>query len=99
MTMLSFRVEDTDAAGAERWARRLHVDRAELLRDALRRHLAELAAEQDVEAYADQPMTDEENVFAQAADWGPAKDWADWSDAARSTHRRRSWSTERLRRQ
>jgi Arc/MetJ-type ribon-helix-helix transcriptional regulator len=83
MTMMSFRVDDQDAAEIEQWARRLHIDRSELLRDALRRHLAELAADQDVHAYAEQPLTHEEKALAEIADWGPAEDWADWADAAR----------------
>ena len=83
MTMLSFRVDDGDAADIDHWARQLRIDRSELLRDALRRHLAELAADQDTQAYAEQPVTDEERSLAQIADWGPAEDWADWADAAR----------------
>jgi predicted transcriptional regulator len=77
MTMFSFRVDDEDAAAVEQWARRLHIDRSELLREALRRHLA------DVQAYAEQPVTDDEKALAEIADWGPAEDWADWADAAR----------------
>jgi Arc/MetJ-type ribon-helix-helix transcriptional regulator len=83
MTMISFRVNDADAAEIDRWARRLHIDRSELLREALRRHLAELAADQDVRGYAEQPPTEEEMALAQIADWGPAEDWADWADATR----------------
>ena len=83
MTMMSFRIDDADAAKIEAWARRLDIDRSELVRDALRRHLAELAAEQDVHAYAEQPLTDDEKALAQTAEWGPAEDWADWADAAR----------------
>jgi hypothetical protein len=45
--------------------------------------LAELTADQDVQAYAEQPVTDEEKALAEIADWGPAEDWADWADAAR----------------
>lgn len=78
--MLSFRVDAADAAQAEQWARRLHIDRSELLRDALQRHLAELAAEQEARAYAEQPVTDDEKALAGVADWGPAEDWADWAD-------------------
>jgi len=81
--MISFRVDDADAAEIEQWARRLDIDRSELLRDALRRHLAELAADQDVRAYAEKPVKDEEKALALIADWGPAEDWADWADAAR----------------
>jgi len=83
MTMFSFRVDDADAAEVERWAQLLQIDRSELLRTALRRHLAELAADQDVQAYAEQPMTEDEKALAQIADWGPAEDWADWANAAR----------------
>jgi hypothetical protein len=81
--MLSFRVDDSDAAAAESWARRLRIDRSELLRNALHRHLAELAADHDVAAYAEQPLTGDEKALAEVADWGPAEDWADWADAAR----------------
>lgn len=83
MTMVSFRADDDDVDRADAWARRLDIDRSELLRDALRRHLAALAADQDAQAYADQPLTDDENALTEIADWGPAEDWADWADAAR----------------
>ncbi|MHA7650620.1 ribbon-helix-helix protein, CopG family [Mycobacterium sp. ML4] len=81
--MIRFRADDADAAEADQWARRLHIDRSELLRDALRRHLAELAADQDGHAYAEQPLTDAEKTPTQIADWGPAEDWTDWADAPR----------------
>lgn len=83
MTMISFRAGDEDVSQADAWARRLHIDRSELLRDALRRHLAALAADQDVQGYTEQPLTVDENGLAAIADWGPAEDWADWADAAR----------------
>lgn len=83
MTMLSFRVPDTEAAAVETWARRLGVDRSELLRDALRHHLSALAAELESDAYAGQPVTDAEKSLTVVADWGPAEDWSDWSDATR----------------
>ena len=83
MTMISFRADDDDVDLADAWARRLHIDRSELLRDALRRYLAALAADQDAQAYAEQPLTDDEKALAEIADWGPAEDWADWVDAAR----------------
>jgi antitoxin MazE2 len=83
MAMISFRADDDDVELADVWARRLHIDRSELLRDALRHHLAALAADQDVQAYAEQPLTDDEKALAEIADWGPAEDWADWADAAR----------------
>ncbi len=50
MTMLSFRVDEAEATEAQRWAERLGVDRSELLRDALRRHLDRLASENDAAA-------------------------------------------------
>jgi predicted transcriptional regulator len=83
MTMLSFRVDDRDAAEATRWAERLGVDRSELLRDALRRHLVRLASEVDAETWELVPMSDGERALAEIADWGPAEDWSDWADAAR----------------
>ena len=78
MTMLSFRTMDADAVAAQEWATRLGIDRSELLRDALRLHLARLAAEHDIRAWTDQPLTDDELAIRQIADWGPAEDWSDW---------------------
>ena len=43
-TTLCVRVQDDEAGLAQEWAVRLGVDRHELLRDALRCHLARLAA-------------------------------------------------------
>jgi predicted transcriptional regulator len=83
MTMVSFRADDDDVDLADAWARRLDIDRSELLRDALRRYLAALAADEDVRAYTEKPLTDDEKALAEIAEWGPAEDWADWSDAAR----------------
>ena len=83
MTMLSFRVDDDEAARVQRWAERLGVDRSELLRDALRRHLVRLAAESEVAVWQDHPLDDGELALAEIADWGPAEDWSDWADAAR----------------
>ncbi len=81
MTMLSFRVPDDDAAAVELWARRLHMDRSELLREAVRRHLVQLAAELEAGAYDEQPVTEDEKALSAIADWGPAEDWTDWADA------------------
>lgn len=83
MTMLSFRVDDGDAHLAQQWADALGIDKSQLLRDALHRHLVRLASENDVVAWADQPLSDEESALAAIADWGPAEDWSDWADAAR----------------
>jgi len=82
MTMLSFRVDDGDAAAAQSWAERLGLDRSELLRDALRRHLARLASEDDAGRWSRAPQDDDERSIATIADWGPAEDWSDWADAA-----------------
>ncbi len=83
MTMLSFRVDDEDAARAQAWAERLGVDRSELLREALRRHLLRLATEREPEIWAEHPLDEGEQGLAHIADWGPAEDWSDWTDATR----------------
>ena len=79
--MLSFRVDARDAAEAQRWAELLGVDRSELLRDALRRHLDRLASEGDAERWRAEPLDTGERAVAEIADWGPAEDWADWAYA------------------
>ena len=81
MTMLSFRVDDAEAHKAQAWADRLGVDRSELLREALRRHLQRLASESDVAAWERAPLDDGEWALAKIADWGPAEDWSDWAGA------------------
>ena len=83
MTMLSFRVPDDDAAAVQQWADALGVDRSEILRDALHRHLVVLNGEADAERWRQQPATDTERSLEAIADWGPAEDWSDWTDAAR----------------
>lgn len=83
MTMLSFRVDEAEARAIQTWADELGVDRSELLREALRRQLVRLASEQDAKAWNDQPLSAEEQSVSGAADWGPAEDWSDWTDAAR----------------
>jgi hypothetical protein len=83
MTMLSFRVDEADAQQTELWAQRLGVARSDLLREALRRHLAALASENDADIWEQQPMTADEVALTEIEDWGPAEDWADWADAAR----------------
>jgi hypothetical protein len=83
MTMLSFRVDDGEAAAAQRWAERLGVDRSELLRDALHRHLLRLASEDDAARWEAVPLDDAERTLSEIADWGPAEDWSDWADATR----------------
>lgn len=81
MTMLSFRVADNEAAEAQHWAETLGLDRSELLRDALHRHLVRLRSEIDAATWERVPPTDAERSLGQIADWGPAEDWADWTDA------------------
>ncbi|HET7328211.1 MAG TPA: ribbon-helix-helix protein, CopG family [Nocardioidaceae bacterium] len=83
MTMLSFRVDEIDAREAQAWAERLGVDRSEILRDALRRHLLRLASERDAETWERSPLTADEQSLSAIEAWGPAEDWADWADAAR----------------
>jgi predicted transcriptional regulator len=83
MTMLSFRVPDDDAAAIQQWAEALGVDRSEILRDAVHRHLVVLETEADAERWQQQPATDAERSLEAIADWGPAEDWSDWNDAAR----------------
>lgn len=81
MTMLSFRVGDEEAAEVQRWAETLGLDRSELLREALHRHLVKLRSEVDAMNWERLPLTEAEQSLAQVADWGPAEDWADWGDA------------------
>ena len=83
MTMLSFRVDEDEARRAQRWADTLRIDKSELLRQALHRHLVGLASEHDAETWHHQPLTAAETAVADVADWGPAEDWSDWVDAAR----------------
>ena len=83
MTMLSFRVPDEDAREVQRWAQTLGVERSELLREALRRHLVRLRAEGDALAWERRPADEGEASLAQVAEWGPAEDWSDWGDASR----------------
>jgi hypothetical protein len=81
MTMLSFRVDKVEAAEAQRWAEELGVDRSELLRDALHRHLLRLASENDAKTWVEQPLDAGEQSLSAIAEWGPAEDWSGWADA------------------
>lgn len=82
MTMLSFRVDEAEAERATSWAERLGVERSELLREALRRHLALLAADEDARIWEALPLTEEEAALNTVAEWGPAEDWTGWFDEA-----------------
>lgn len=81
MTMLSFRVDDAVASDAQTWATRMEIDRSELLREALRLHLQRLASERDADTWQEFPLDAGETSLAEIADWGPADDWQEWSDA------------------
>ena len=81
--MLSFRVPDEDAERVQLWAERLGVDRSELLREAVRQHLVRLASENDAATWVEHPLEADEQTLAAIADWGPAEEWSDWTDAAR----------------
>ena len=83
MKMMSFRVDDAESTAAQQWADALGIDKSELLREALHRHLILLASERDGDKWADAPLTAEETAVSEIADWGPAEDWSDWADAAR----------------
>jgi hypothetical protein len=81
MTMISFRVSESEAAEVQRRAQQLGVDRSELLRDALHRYLVNLASQDDAKTWDRIPPSPDERSFAEVADWGPAEDWSDWADA------------------
>jgi hypothetical protein len=83
MTMLSFRVDDHDAALTTRYAEELGVDRSTLLRRALHRYLIALAGKEDLASWKRSPLSASEWALADVADWGPAEDWSEWDDAAR----------------
>lgn len=82
MTMLSFRVETEEAIEVDKWSHRLGVGRSQLLRAALHGYVVRLRAENDIDAWLAVPLDDSEKSFNHIADWGPAEDWSDWSDAA-----------------
>lgn len=73
MTMLSFRVPDDEAAEVQRWAQALGIDRSELMREALHRHLVALRGADDAERYEQTPLTEAEQSLEQVADWGPTE--------------------------
>lgn len=81
--MLSSRVSDEDAAAVQEWADSLGIDRSEILRDAVHRHLVVMQGELDAERWSQQPATEVERSLEAVADWGPADDWSGWNDAER----------------
>ncbi len=74
-------MDDREAAEAKLWAERLGIDRSELLREALHRHLLRLASENDAIIWSEHPLDPGEQALGEIADWGPAEDWSDWADA------------------
>ena len=83
MTMLSFRVESGEAHDLQIWAKKLGIDKSELLREALRQHLIRLVAERDAELWIRTPLSTDEMALAEIGDWGVAEDWQDWADETR----------------
>ena len=81
---MSFRVREEDAREASRWAAALGIDRSDLLRAALHRHLVGLSAAEEVDAYTQMPLDAGELSLTAIEDWGPAEEWSDWCDAAAS---------------
>ena len=75
-----FRLEKDVADEVTSWAKRLGLDRSELLRVALRRYLNNLASESE-SVILDDLVDDSLDAFNAIADWGPAEDWSDWADA------------------
>ena len=82
MTTLSFHVSDSEAESVAIWADKLGIEKSDLLRAALHRHLIKLASEEDSRIWLEIPLTDGEFALSAGADWGVAEDWSDWSVAA-----------------
>ena len=85
MTTLSFLVSETEAESVANWADKLGIDRSDLLRTALHRHLVTLASVEDSRSWLELPLTDGEFALSAIADWGVAEDWSDWGVAASPT--------------
>ena len=81
MTMLSFRVDPAEAARTREMAEALGIPQSEMIREALRRHLNALAAQQDAAAYQANLLAPEELSLVDAEQWVPAEDWSEWADA------------------
>lgn len=82
MTMLSLRVDPAEAARTREMAEALGIPPSEMIREALRRHLNALAAQQDAAAYQANPLAPEELLLADVEQWTPVEDWSEWADAA-----------------
>ena len=85
MTTLSFHVSETEAESVANRADKLGIDKSDLLRTALHRHLVKLASEEDSRIWLEMPLTDGEFALSAIADWGVAEDWSDWGVAASPT--------------
>ena len=85
MTTLSFNVSDTEAESVAIWADKLGIDKSDLLRTALHRHLVKFASEEDSRIWLEMPLTDGEFALSAIADWSVAEDWSDWGVAASPT--------------
>ena len=83
MTTLSFHVSDSEAESVAIWADKLEIDKSDLLRTALHRHLVKLASEEDSQIWLEMPLTEDEAALSAIADWGIAEDWSDWSNETR----------------
>ena len=81
MATLGFRVPTQQAQALRESAEQMGITQSQLLRDALRRYLIRLRAEHDIAAWNAKPLTEEEKIFAEIADWGPEEDWSDSADA------------------
>ncbi len=75
-------MDDAEAQEVATWARRLGIDRSELLREAARTHLARLAAERDATALDGQARDPGDVELSSVERWAPAEDWSDWPDAS-----------------
>ena len=82
MATLSFHVSDSEAESVAIWADKLGIEKSDLLRTALHRHLVKLASEEDSRIWLEMPLTDGEFALSAVADWGVAEDWSDWGVAA-----------------
>ena len=80
--MLSFRVDPAEATRTREMAEALGIPQSEIIREALRRHLNALAAQQDAAAYQANPLAPEELLLAHVEQWTPVEDWSEWADAA-----------------
>ena len=69
---------DDEAKAIQGWADKLGIDRSELLRTALHRHLIRLASIEDAKTWEQMPLTEDEQSLFEVNDWGVAEDWSDW---------------------